>query len=252
MDFRKNTDTLNKIPIQEIAAWLGIILPKKGSTRCPFPDHEDQNPSFEIKASGTRWVCYGCNRNGGSIDFIKEYNQIDFLAAKQWLEEKTRNGVSAVPTNRKPVKKRNNDEPAASSSAPDSGEHTDIYEFLLTLCPLLESGSNYLLSRGITSKTISTFRVAQVPSGQGTLTKLINKFGFERVNAAGLLTKKSTTDSARIIFPWNAVVFPFLENSKVIPEREIRPDTRAAFAAGQIATLAPLLYHLELVTLQLL
>ena len=26
-----------------------------------------------------------------------------------------------------------------------------------------------------------------------------------------------------------------------IPDREIRPDTRAAFAAGQIATLAPLL-----------
>jgi DNA primase len=213
MDLRKTTDALNKIPIQQVAGWLGVALPKKGSARCPFPDHEDKNPSFEIKASGTRWICYGCNRKGGSIDFVKEYRQTDFMAAKQWLEAHDGRASAAFISRRVPKKKV--EEPPKSDDARDSGEHSDVYTFLLTLCPLLESGKNYLLSRAITIETISVFQVAQMPR-QSILPKLLNKFGFERIHAAGLLTKKSTIDDPRIIFPWNSVIFPFLENGKVV------------------------------------
>ncbi len=213
MDFRKSTDTLNKIPIQDIAAWLGVTLPKKGSARCPFPDHKDQNPSFEIKESGTSWICYGCNHKGGSIDFVKEYNKIDFLGAKQWLESRIHNGRNAAPITKRTTKKQS--EESVKLDMHDSGDYSDVYTFLLMLCPLLESGKNYLLSRAITLETMEAFKIAQMPP-QSIIPKLLSKFGFERIHAAGILTKKSTIDTPRIIFSWNSVIFPFFEDGKVV------------------------------------
>jgi len=214
MSFKESTDTLNKIPIQQIAGWLGVTLPKRGSTHCPFPDHEDKNPSFEVKATGTRWICYGCGRKGGSIDFVKEYKGMDFLAAKQWLEGQSYNGNSAIKTVKKAVK-TTNEESKKPAETHDSGEHSDVYAFLLNLCPLLESGKNYLLSRGITVETIEAFKVAQMPR-QSILPKLLSKFGFELIHAAGLLTQKSTVEAPRIIFPWNSIIFPFWEGNKAV------------------------------------
>lgn len=214
MGARKNTGTLNQIPIQRVAAWLGLTLPKKGSIRCLFPDHEDKKPSFEIKSSGIRWICYGCNRKGGSIDLVKEYNKMGFLAAKQWLESKVENGISAAPIFKRNMRKRP-DESVKPDNVDDSREYIDIYNFLLTLCPLLENGSNYLLSRGITAKTISAFKVAQI-SRQEILPKLFDNFRFEHIYAAGLLTKKSIVEFSRIIFPQGSIIFPFFEGGKVV------------------------------------
>jgi DNA primase len=35
--------------------------------RCPYPDHEDENPSFCVYPDG-RFHCYGCGRHGDVID----------------------------------------------------------------------------------------------------------------------------------------------------------------------------------------
>jgi DNA primase len=35
--------------------------------RCPYPDHEDKNPSFYVYAEG-RYFCYGCRRHGDVVD----------------------------------------------------------------------------------------------------------------------------------------------------------------------------------------
>ena len=47
---------------------------KKSGARCPFPDHDDQHPSFSVfrdDAGDWRWKCWGrCNASGDAIDFI--------------------------------------------------------------------------------------------------------------------------------------------------------------------------------------
>lgn len=224
MDRKNSTDILNKIPIQQIGVFLGIKLPKKGSAQCPF--HKDTNPSFEIKASGVRWVCYACDKRGGSIDFVKEYNQTDFLTAKKWLEDKVGNASSSIAFIKKTKLNKSAISPA-SGSLENSDNYSDIYEFFLTLCPILTSGKNYLFSRGITAETIELFKIAQVQT-IGVLTKLLAKFSFDRVYAAGLLTKKSTAADPRIIFPTEAIIFPFIENKKVVylQARNIRNEER--------------------------
>lgn len=39
---------------------------------CPFPDHEDNSPSFRVHKTG--YLCYGCQRKGNYWEFLKEYN----------------------------------------------------------------------------------------------------------------------------------------------------------------------------------
>ncbi len=41
--------------------------------RCPFQDHEDYNPSFQVNKTG--YKCYGCNRKGNYFQFLKDYNK---------------------------------------------------------------------------------------------------------------------------------------------------------------------------------
>jgi CHC2 zinc finger len=41
-----------------------------GWTCCPFPDHDDQTPSFRAYPDPDEgWYCYGCNRGGTIYDF---------------------------------------------------------------------------------------------------------------------------------------------------------------------------------------
>jgi hypothetical protein len=39
--------------------------------KCPFKDHDDNNPSFMIYKTG--YKCYGCNRKGNYFQFFKDY-----------------------------------------------------------------------------------------------------------------------------------------------------------------------------------
>ena len=46
---------------------------KTHAGRCPYPDHEDKNPSFYVYPEG-RYFCYGCGRHADVVDlwsFIK-------------------------------------------------------------------------------------------------------------------------------------------------------------------------------------
>lgn len=49
---------------------------------CPF--HEETVPSFIIYDNGA--YCFGCNKAWGPISFLMEYNNWNYLQAKQWLE----------------------------------------------------------------------------------------------------------------------------------------------------------------------
>ena len=52
--------------------------------RCPL--HEDRTPSFYIYDNNS-WWCFGCNKGGDSIDFIKWLFGFDFRQAVNYLVE---------------------------------------------------------------------------------------------------------------------------------------------------------------------
>ena len=216
MDSQQETAILNEMPIRQVASLLGLDLRTDRLTRCPFPDHDDTNPSFRVRPQN-RWICFGCQRRGGAIDFVRHYRGIEFMPAKRWLADHgNRLTTSTVTTQRSTTFHRFTDSSlSASERTTESLPDSDLYNTFLHRTPLLLSGKEYLRERGISDATISRFRIGQLPASRDFLVDLISKYGFERTKAAGLLTNVSTHANPRLIFPKRSLLFPFLENGKV-------------------------------------
>ncbi|MBB3524155.1 toprim domain-containing protein [Rhizobium sp. BK456] len=210
MNFKDVTSKLNQISVQQAGEWLGVTLPRSGSLRCPFPDHEDKNPSFEVRRCGLRWKCHACDRRGGTIDFVRFYRRIDFREAKQWLLDRSENPQAAVARRFKAPS------PTQRISAPlPTDLDTEVYEAFLTNCPLGDTGRAYLHSRAFTDATIDHFRVGQMPSGN-LASSMAAEFGFQRLMAAGLLSKVSTAGNFRLTFRPGYLVFPIIEAGRIV------------------------------------
>ena len=228
MDFKEETNALNQISIQIVASWLGLKLPARGTVRCPFDDHTDSNPSFEVKTSGNRWICYGCNRSGGSIDFVKTYNSLSFLDAKRWLAAQAAVGSPALPR-RQIIASSQLTNPSQNDDGDETPPDYEVYEKLLQLAPLQQRGRQYLSERGISSNTIANFKIGQLNKNKAVLSELLRIYGFERLKDAGLLTQRSSPQNVRLLFQNGSLLFPFYESgsltymqARVIERTDIR------------------------------
>jgi len=86
-------EELNKIkaiPLESIFSAKGFSLKRHGSNlkcRCPFSDHKDENESLIINLKTNLYKCFGCNRGGDGITFLREYDKLDFIEACKRLRE---------------------------------------------------------------------------------------------------------------------------------------------------------------------
>ena len=223
MGFWEDTATLNQMTIQAVGSLLDLQLPSRGLVRCPFPDHDDKTPSFEVRKSGNWWVCYGCRRHGGAIDFVKTYHGTDFLEAKRWLADQARMGTTASL----PMGRRTRVTPIVAPSPPAMDEGVEsppdykVYEELLQRAPLQTSGLKYLIDRGLSKERISAFRIGQLSDCRTVLDALIHAFGYQRIETAGLLTNKSTTKNKRLLFPKPVSCSLFSRTAKLCISRRV-------------------------------
>jgi DNA primase len=213
-DYRKETEELNQIPIHTVGTMLGLRLPRKGSAHCPFEDHEDKNPSFEIKERTNKWICYGCGRKGGAIDLVKECLSISFSEAKKWLVVKAGKSWHAQKSYEK-SRPSNLNSFETQAAKPEELPDFQVYERLSELCPLQSNGQDYLVKRGIKEETIKTFKISQLGRQLPVITNLLSEFGWERLKKSGVLTKKSTERRCRLVFAEGSIIFPFIETGRI-------------------------------------
>lgn len=76
---------------------------------CPF--HDDEHPSFTVYRDTKSWYCFGCEKHGDVISFVKEIERTDFIRAIRKIEELT--GVSYFEIEEKEGKKERIVNPAA-------------------------------------------------------------------------------------------------------------------------------------------
>ncbi|OYU37595.1 MAG: hypothetical protein CFE33_19930 [Pseudorhodobacter sp. PARRP1] len=218
MGMKDDTQALNSLAVHEVGNLLGIKLPTKGMARCPFPSHDDDTPSFEIKKQVNRWRCYGCDKHGGAIDLVMAYQGTSFLEAKKWLAAKVGMEGSRWAT----MPSTPNQQCRTSLIRPrqfiDTAEtppdHT-LYGELIARAPLLKSGADYLLGRSLSPEIIARFAIGQMPT-TSVIGELIHRFGYGRVEACGLLSKRSTPDSYWPVFPQGALLFPYFEVGMIV------------------------------------
>lgn len=57
---------------------------------CPFPDHEDNKPSFMVHITG--YKCKGCGKKGNYFQFLKDYNG--------WTDEEVKKHLKSLKSNK--------------------------------------------------------------------------------------------------------------------------------------------------------
>lgn len=146
---------------------------------CPF--HNEKTPSFMVSPDRQIFHCFGCGKGGSVIDFVMEYEHVDFSEALETLAQQA--GVTL------------------SRSVTDSPEGnlkrkiyevnhlaSEYYHFVLTGMPLGEKARQYLKGRGVTDKTIKTFMLGYSPNSWEGLRRYLEKKGYDRdlIATAGL------------------------------------------------------------------
>ena len=66
-----------------------VNLKKRGRNffgLCPF--HDEKTPSFSINMDKQIYKCFGCNKGGGTINFIMDIERLDFVDALKFLGKK--------------------------------------------------------------------------------------------------------------------------------------------------------------------
>lgn len=130
----------------------GVSLRPKGKDHvalCPF--HPETTPSFVVTPSKNLYHCFGCGAGGGPIDFVMNFEKVDFVEAVRRLKSEDRITVSLI------------------SQAPERPEVTtradaDLLERVVSYYQrTLKNNSSalrYLESRGLVNEeSITKFRI---------------------------------------------------------------------------------------------
>lgn len=80
--------SLYKPDIVKLVRHEGVELRHKNRhlwALCPLPGHTERTPSFKVDHERQSFYCFGCNRGGDSIAFIREYKGLSFKDTLDYL-----------------------------------------------------------------------------------------------------------------------------------------------------------------------
>ena len=80
------------VTMKKVAEFYGFSPNRAGYICCPF--HGDNTPSLKIYSDNRGWYCFGCNRGGDAIDFVRSLYNLDFPAACKKINDDFTLGLS--------------------------------------------------------------------------------------------------------------------------------------------------------------
>ena len=149
---------------------------------CPF--HSEKTPSFSVNPDKQIYKCFGCGSGGGSINFIMEIENLEFIDAIKSLAQSF-NIVLDI-------------------QGGDSKKYADLKSQLLAIHQFStsyyqkmlkadkgENALNYLRDRGLSENIINDFKLGFSPDSFDDLLLLLRKenFSAEAMKLSGLFIK---------------------------------------------------------------
>ena len=172
----------------DIVALVSEHVPLKRAGRrftgcCPF--HEEKTPSFSVNPELGFYYCFGCNKKGDAITFLREYLQMDFSEAVETLAKKaniTLHYDSAQTSNKNVL----------TPLYECLGQAAIYYNELLKGDESAKIARQYVRSRGFGKEAVEEFLVGYSPGTYDGLAKqLSSKFSAQQLVEAGLCFKNS-------------------------------------------------------------
>jgi len=167
--------------------WVGL---------CPF--HQEKTPSFSVNAEMGVFHCFGCQRSGDAITFVRDVEHVDFVEAVRRLADRA--GVT-ITEDVAVSAERQRRAPLYDVMA----KAVDFYHERLLSAPDAGPARDYLRSRGYDGEVVRRFTLGWAPDDWDTLAKhlkvperVLVDSGLGFVNRRG---RQQDAFRARVIFP---------------------------------------------------
>ncbi len=191
---------------------------------CPF--HGEKSPSFHCEDRKGRYHCFGCGVTGDHFRFLTELEGLSFPEAVQQIADMA--GV-AMPIA----------DPVMEKREKERGSLQDVMELATQFFQdQLQTangarGRAYLRDRGLTGRTIDTFRLGFAPDSRNALKEFLAGKGVakEQIEACGLVVHGADVPVSYDRFR-DRIMFPILSSrEKVIAfgGRAMSPDAPAKY-----------------------
>lgn len=171
----------------DIVSLIGEYLPlrrvgSKYKTLCPF--HDDHNPSLEVSPERQSYKCWSCGAGGDVLDFVQEYERVDFQEALRMLAERAGVELDARPN-------------IGAARRVDKTTMLQVLnwaseEFAQALqSPAGLESRAYLTGRGLSEEMIQVFRLGHAPIERDWLTYRAKRAGWssDLLEQVGLLAR---------------------------------------------------------------
>jgi DNA primase len=178
-----------RTPLRKVGArWTG---------RCPF--HEERTPSFSVNAMDKLFYCFGCQKGGDLIAFVKETEGLDFAQAVEWLADRYRIPLEyeeATPQVEAGRKRRERLLALLEAAATFYSRH--LWETAAG-----KPVRGYLAERGLGEEVCREFRLGLSPGGEVLAARARAKgYAHEELVASGLVNRRGNDYFAgRLVFP---------------------------------------------------
>jgi len=172
---------------QQGTRWVGL---------CPF--HQEKTPSFSVNAEMGVYYCFGCQKSGDAITFLREVEHLDFVEAVRRLAERAGITITEDAASTAERKWRG---PLYSALA----DAVSFYHERLLSAPDAGPARDYLRSRGYDGDVVRQFQLGWAPDDWDALArqlkvpdKVLVDSGLGFVNRVG---RQQDAFRARVIFP---------------------------------------------------
>lgn len=190
-----------RLPIHDLISSY-IKLDRAGANfkgRCPF--HNEKTPSFMVSPERNSYYCFGCQAKGDVFSFVQEFEKVDFKEALKILADRV--GVT-LDTYRAPEAQKEDDEKDKLRKIMEVA--TSYFEGELQKD---KQSMEYLTDRGLTTDTISLWRLGSTKKGWSNLYDHLKSAGFADadIDKAGLAKRGEKSGGFydrfrdRIMFP---------------------------------------------------
>jgi DNA primase len=167
---------------------------------CPF--HAEKTPSFAVNQELGVYLCFGCQKSGDAITFVREVEHLDFVDAVERLA--SRAGITLRYDNKTTGENRKRRDRLAEAL----GEAIAFYHRLLLDAPEGGTARGYLRSRGFDGDAARRFSIGWSPDDWDALSRHLQarKFSRDDITGAGLafvnrVNKLQDQFRARLMFP---------------------------------------------------
>jgi len=134
---------------------------------CPF--HSEKTPSFHVNEEKQIFYCFGCQKGGDVITFLREINNLSFVEAVSQLAH--RYGLSLPP----PSSYRKDKATDQETFLEINEKAMHFFHHVLMQRPEGEVGRKYLKKRGIDQKIWETFKLGYALETWDGLATFLNK-----------------------------------------------------------------------------